>query len=270
MLISDITVRAMSAEPAGRLALYGEGTIRYAGEARFGRQLYRAGAFLPRGEVRAVSESECALLSASGAACGRSRTIGIVPIAPQLIAALRAARGGEGRVEAQRLLEFPFNELAAAIAPAWRLQGPLLPLGFGRNPAGFLTVTFDAAAERFIGLHVDDLDALPIARRADSTARLCVNLGTSERYLLFVNVGLARMAALLSALDPATDFGAWRSTPLIHAFLERFPCYPLVRLAIRPGEAYIAPTENMIHDASTSTMQAMDEQVTVRGGFDPL
>jgi hypothetical protein len=267
MLIEDIVVRTLSAEPAGRLALY-EGTIRHPGEARLGRQLYRAGAFLPRGEARIVSQSECALLSAASS-CHRSRTIGIVPLAPDLVAALRQARCGEGRIEAQQLGGFPFNALAQAIAPAWRLAGPLLPLGFGRNPVGFHTVTYDAAAERFIGLHVDDLDALPIVRREDSTARLCVNLGESERYLLFVNLGLARIAALLSALDPATDFLAWRSTTLIHAFLERFPSYPLVRLAIRPGEAYIAPTENMIHDASTRTMQATDEQVTVRGRFDP-
>jgi hypothetical protein len=131
-------------------------------------------------------------------------------------------------------------------------------------------VTFDASVERFIGLHIDDLDALPLARRTESTTRLCINLGRSARYLLFVNLGVARMTGMLADAGGGADFGGLRSTPLIHAFLRRFPDYPVVRLEMRPGEAYIAPTENMIHDGATDGMDAEDEQVTVRGIFDPV
>jgi hypothetical protein len=60
-----------------------------------------------------------------------------------------------------------------------------------------------------------------------------------------------------------------RPTPLIHAFLHKFPEYPVVRLAVLPGEAYIAPTENMIHDGTTEGMRVLDQQVTVRGRLDP-
>jgi len=43
-----------------------------------------------------------------------------------------------------------------------------------------------------------------------------------------------------------------------------------VRLAVAPGEAYIAPTENMIHDGSTLGMRHEDLQVTLRGIIDPM
>ena len=144
-----------------------------------------------------------------------------------------------------------------------------MALGYGHTPPGFKTVTYDARAERFIGLHIDDLDEQPLRRREESTSRLCVNLGLSRRYLLFINLGVGRMAELLSAAQNLTDCLGLRPTPFIHAFLRAFPEYPVVRLAVLPGEAYISPTENMIHDATTECMTDPDLQVTVRGRLDP-
>ena len=33
-------------------------------------------------------------------------------------------------------------------------------------------------------------------------------------------------------------------------FLTKYPNYPVFRIKIEPGEAYIAPTENIIHDGA--------------------
>jgi hypothetical protein len=270
VLIRDLTVRVHDGTLAERLEIYAEGTERFESGVRFGRQLYRAGAFLPRGAPRAALRAEVSAVAANAAPAGRNGTIGVVAIAEELCAALRAARRGEGRIDPDQLGSQPFAALHTAVSPHWRSSGVLLPLGYGHNPPGFRTVTYDAAAERFIGLHIDDLDALPLAERAGSTNRLCVNLGRCARYLLFVNLSCARMAELLARHRAGPDYSAWRSTPLIHAFLATFPGYPVLRLAVRPGEAYVAPTENMIHDGATDGMTADDEQVTVRGCFDPV
>lgn len=77
------------------------------------------------------------------------------------------------------------------------------------------------------------------------------------------------MAELLPAAENLGDCLGIRSTPLIHAFLRKYPEYPVMRLAVMPGEAYIAPTENMIHDGTTECMTVADLQVTVRGRLDP-
>lgn len=268
-MISDIVVRAAGDDLAARVTIHPEGTIRHDGEARFGPQLYRAGAFLPRGSARAATRGELAVLHGGAVAPGRNHAIGIVRLPAALVDALRFAWIGEGRIDPDALRAAPFDQLPGALAPGWRVDGDLLPLGYARNPAGFHTVTFDARAARFIGLHIDDLDALPLARREESTNRICVNLGQDARHLLFVNVGAPRMAQMLTGRAAGDDAWALRATPLIHAFLGAFPGYPVFRLAVFPGEAYIAPTENMIHDGSTLGMTADDRQLTVRGRVEP-
>jgi hypothetical protein len=269
VLNQDIVVRPHDGVLDSRVTIFGDGTAQYAQQTRFGPQRYRAGAFLPRGASRSATADEIAALDGRGGARGRNHTIGIVRVPQDLVGALRDARSGEGQIPPASLRAFPFDRLPAAIAPGWRMTGDMLALGYGRNPVGFHTVTYDGVGECFIGLHIDDLDAMPLARRMESTSRLCVNLGAGTRYLLFVNLGVSSLVARLAESEPGVDFGALRSTPLIHAFMQRFPNYPVVRLAVHPGEAYIAPTENMIHDGSTAGMTARDDQVTVRGGFDP-
>jgi hypothetical protein len=274
-MIADITVRAT--DLAGRVTLH-EGTREHPLGVRLGPQRYRAGAFLPRGAPRPASAHELEVLAARHGAGRRDHLIGVVAMAPELVQALQAARRGEGRIDPAALTAPPFTALAGALAPHWQVRAPLLPLGYGHTPPGFHTVTFDAAADSFIGLHIDDLDEMPIAQRAASTARLCLNLGQDTRELLFVNLSATTMARELTRAsgagagvgDGEGGYFDMRSTPLIHAFLRRFPDYPVVRLRVAPGEAYIAPTENMIHDGSTLRMQHEDLQVTLRGIIDPM
>jgi hypothetical protein len=64
--------------------------------------------------------------------------------------------------------------------------------------------------------------------------------------------------------SPACGYGP---SAIARDFMRAFPSYPAVRLRIRPGEAYIAPTENIAHDGSTIGMDAMDITLTVIGRF---
>jgi hypothetical protein len=52
------------------------------------------------------------------------------------------------------------------------------------------------------------------------------------------------------------------------AFMSTFPDYPIVRLRLRPGEAYIAPTENVLHDGSSTGVRAINQYLSMRGRFD--
>ena len=45
------------------------------------------------------------------------------------------------------------------------------------------------------------------------------------------------------------------------------PNYPVARLRIDPGEAYILPTDNLIHDASTEGTRCPDITLTFLGFF---
>ena len=50
-------------------------------------------------------------------------------------------------------------------------------------------------------------------------------------------------------------------------FMSRFPGYPIMKVRVAPGEAYIAPTDNMIHDASTVGSKTPSVTLTLRGWF---
>jgi len=41
----------------------------------------------------------------------------------------------------------------------------------------------------------------------------------------------------------------------------------MVRIKVRPGQAYIAPTENIFHDGSTLGTSEVDRHMTCRGHF---
>ena len=52
--------------------------------------------------------------------------------------------------------------------------------------------------------------------------------------------------------------------------MSHFGSYPVVRVRLDPGEGYMAPTENLIHDATTSSPDALDVQFRVCGRFWPM
>jgi hypothetical protein len=125
-------------------------------------------------------------------------------------------------------------------------------------------VTVNASTGQFLGLHFDSWMRLPPDQRSDAPNRLCLNLGREARYLLFVNVQMAGILRTLFAGQPPQNAGA---TDLGRLFLQRFSDFPVISLRIDPGEAYIAPTENMIHDGCTANATTPDIALTLLGRF---
>jgi len=62
----------------------------------------------------------------------------------------------------------PFADLLVLLESKWQVMSELHPLGYAVYPAGFKTVTFDARQARFIGLHIDEIDGLPMDQCANS------------------------------------------------------------------------------------------------------
>lgn len=132
--------------------------------------------------------------------------------------------------------------------------------------AGLQGVTVDCDKDgRYVGLHVDSWEGLSIAQRHLSERRLCINLGSGDRFLLFIDLGLA---SVVRALGDACPEGRFSATDLARRFMVSHPNHPVLRLRIRPGQAYLAPTENLIHDASTEGQTGLDLSVVLSGHFD--
>lgn len=147
----------------------------------------------------------------------------------------------------------------------WRADGAVLDLSVFYNQPGMRTVSFNAETQEHVGLHLDSFDNLPDHRRAEASNRLSINLGEEDRQLLFLPI---EAIALLADVDNRSE-PCLPGSRLATRYLTSRPETKVWSLRIRPGEAYIAPTENMIHDGSSSAMSVRDLHCTLRGYFVP-
>lgn len=142
--------------------------------------------------------------------------------------------------------------------------------GFCVKEPNSITVTTDPRSGRRVGLHVDDWYHLPPGTRASAPARLCANFGWQDRFLLFVDISIDDLFH-----GTVNEFAEWADrhrsefdkgpTWFARRFLSAFANYPITRLRVRPGEAYIAPTDNLIHDGSSEGGRGIDVACHVHG-----
>ncbi len=162
------------------------------------------------------------------------------------------------------------THILRALQGVCELAEPLTLLGRTTNPRNLKTVTVDETIGKYTGLHVDSWDDDDLSRRHLSTNRICINIGKADRYFLFLPFSLMDMAQLLSQELGSGGTEGGHCTMLAYHFLERFPELPVIRCRLGPGEAYIAPTENLIHDGSSEGQIYQDELFTIRGCIRPL
>lgn len=229
------------------------------------------GSFIPRSPWREPTVLELALLT-GGADAEPGARVQLACVPENALATLRELeiQGPLNRVELARLrrtrryhasLRAFDNELTE-----WALTRDSAAVGgIFCNPPGLDTTTFDAPTGGYVGLHVDTFYGASINRAHEAPGRLCANVGTQPREFLFINLSLRQLAESVGQRLSDCDI---TTTELAQKFLSRFSEYPVVRVRIAPGEAYIAPTENIIHDGSTSGMTAEDKQLMLRGFFD--
>lgn len=115
----------------------------------------------------------------------------------------------------------------------------------------------------YIGLHVDYHDGLSFYESDQARNRICINIGQEDRYFLFINLPIQTILSLLQCEAVQHPY----PTSLGRAFMAKFPGYPVVKLCIPPGYAYIAPTEILIHDATTLDKRCQDLTLTFLGYF---
>ena len=155
----------------------------------------------------------------------------------------------------------------------WRLGSDPIHIGISERPGGSANTTVNEETGLHVGLHLDSFDRLPPEERRRASNRLCGNLGEADRALQFVPIEASEMPRLLRARNVTPALG-WphhqgRKLDLARAFLATYPEAPVVRLQLQPGEAYLAPTENMIHDGISEDARWPDVTMTVRGYFVP-
>ena len=216
---------------------------------------YATGAWVPRPPWQPVDVLRVDRRGGSGR---RPRTVGLVSVAADLLERLRS--DAHGARSAGSLAHFA-AELCAGVSGEWTIATAPRSLSLGRSPPGLATVTRDPVTGAFVGLHVDSFHANYDECRAAVGNRISVNIGTDPRFFLFIP--LSFRALFMRAGRPAGR------TDVVASFMAANPGQPVLRLRVDPGEAYIAPTESIAHDASSLGAAVEDLHVTGRGVLDP-
>lgn len=254
---------------------------------------YEDGAIIPAGEWQDLPRNDRKMFLGTKAARERNATIRIVGTSSVIVDRFRELRELAQRCqldEIRRQLSRP--EFRDAIEMCKRYVSERFANGLFNNP-GFIsggiranatnlcTVTVHPQTGKYVGLHVDNWTRLPLNQRHLAPKRICINLGNDPRYFLFVNLSIRRLldAALGTPVEefkpsswgPAISHDMLRvldrtagGTAVARAFMACSPRYPVIRLKVYPGEAYIAPTENIIHDGSSAGAKGMDVSLSLR------
>ncbi len=226
---------------------------------------YLDGARVPKPPWRHPSDEESARLWSSDAPHSHL-SVGIVRLLGRsLVQLLEAQKESIGRAGDATALKHPLVcVLLDAIRKARIVPRAVFSARIGRDEPGLQTMTRAVDRDARIGLHFDRWDNLPIAELAAASNRISLNLGPEDRYFVFLSETAACMSARLEAAGVSAradvhDIG--------RAFMRTFPDYPIIRLCLRPGEAYVAPTENILHDGTSAETAGVNHYLSLRGHF---
>jgi hypothetical protein len=259
-------VPAAAADLSRRLWI-ASGTERLALEGQQGTK-YEKGIFVPREDWRAPSGEERALLEGRGA-CNLAADIRVFAIPVwlhQFFWDLDPARLVAGPEFSAKVEDRLFNAFCAEAGAALGAAGiPSRRLNVRFQKARARSTTFDPEFGTFVGLHVDNFERRPIDLHDRSFPRLVVNLGLQSRSFVFINLPLIELLEPAGIPHSAETYRRYSwAYPLAHAFMAAQPDYPVLRLELRPGEGYCAPTQNLVHDGYTSESDGPD---VVLSGF---
>jgi len=229
---------------------------------------YDASAVVAEADWRPATDAELRILCGSDPVSPAS-SITVVRMPDNILDGLAQARAALCSIRDLARANDYFSRQASlqlAFDYAYQLMardGACYPSGVRVNQAGLPTVTIDSSSGHLVGLHVDNWINSPITQRDSSPGRIAMNLGYEDRHLIYVNLPLERVWQLSCAPGRAEE--ALFEPDLISGFARSCPAYPVARLRIAPGEAYIAPTDNIIHDGSSAGMANWDLFFTVVG-----
>ncbi|MFA6189647.1 MAG: hypothetical protein WC680_10265 [Sulfuricurvum sp.] len=134
-----------------------------------------------------------------------------------------------------------------------------------------VSVSYDSSRKLYVGMHIDSWDKLNIYNRDESQNRIMINLSLETRYLLCIEKTYNEMIYLLNPSFSDKEKAKYYNDPskLLIEFISKFPFTTIIRIPIKHGEAYIAPTENIPHDGSSLYKNTSDIVFSGRGYLKP-
>lgn len=227
---------------------------------------YVRDACVPRPDWRIATDEEASLLW-SGTPAPAHCTVGIIRLlGPQLTRLFDKRDDIFGSDDDSETLKHPLVKLLLeALSKMGIPAKQVFSARMGRDYPRLVTMTRAVNEDARIGLHFDRWDGLSVDELEFGSNRVSINLGPSDRYFIYLNRTASDMADILDRANMPCRRDVHAIGP---AFVSAFPDYPVVRLRLRPGEAYIAPTENILHDGSSAEVTGINHYLSLRGHFE--
>ncbi|NLR68658.1 hypothetical protein HGH92_30425 [Chitinophaga varians] len=237
---------------------------------------FESDAYRPGLPWRVPEAEETAVLFTTDAERTPSRTIGLSKL-PEDIADIFIRIGLPGITsddELKILRKHHAADYIAAMEGMYAYMGSFQcdsPEAFSKigvviNEPDKRSVTINLKNGCLTGLHLDSWDRLDIGKLDTATNRICFNLGAQDRFFLFTNLSVKTLCGWVEQQLSVNPY-LMSKNELCQLFFTHWPEYPVVKLRVKPFEAYIAPTENLIHDGCTEGGKQKDICCTARGYF---
>lgn len=259
-IASQLTINTGTVEPGTESGLY-----------------YHPGSVVPKRNWRSLEAGELKALLGFGTQADYRKSIYIGEVPKNLQKSLQALGLHDCKKIDEVIPEVKKREQAVKTVSDI-LNGFLEPLSSSANykfhritraMPGRETITCHYINERFvyIGLHIDQSRAFTPHTAFKSGNRISINLSSETRFLLFVNLTMIQASNMLieKAGLTATEVTADNISTL---FFKHFPGYPVVKIAVKPYQYYVAPTDNFFHDATTMGNSEIDVTIVYTGVFD--
>lgn len=129
------------------------------------------------------------------------------------------------------------------------------------------STAFDHQHGVYLGLHIDNHEKLLFSERKDGFQVLCINVGLEHRYLQYVNLDVVAILKLLDINVSEANKRFQSARALVELFFETYPSYPVARVRIPANHAYVAITQDLIHDGATNECGVLDMALLVGGKY---
>lgn len=139
-----------------------------------------------------------------------------------------------------------------------------LPYELVFNINNSVSTSYDHQKKQSVGLHIDTHNVFRLEDRENGFQILSINLGKAERYFCFINLSVKILLKKLGITkQDISKYSQIRE--LKDEFLKKFANHPVYRITIPPEYAYIAPSQNIIHDGATNQIQTPDINFIIGG-----
>jgi hypothetical protein len=231
-------------------------------------------AFVPREPWRSPTAEEVKILQSSENDTDEYQQFGILTVPSKIkksfqdlkLFACKTQQDAE-RIGATPAYKKAFADFVAHFSSMHKSDEPTIPHFIYVGKPGLRTNTFNRQENFFIGMHLDSWERKPMSERHIARNRICMNVGLEPRYLLFYNLEYRQIVRKAGFPENFIFEKSHHHYEALYKFYELFPNYPIIKLRIDPYEAYLAPTENVVHDGCTTGCTQTDVNVAVRGYY---